>query len=66
MINETSVASPCIRICRLDEAGYCEGCLRSIEEITDWWIYSEAEKREVIASCKARIRNLTQGKSEDA
>lgn len=30
-------ASPCIGICRMDEAtGWCEGCLRTLDEIAVW------------------------------
>lgn len=36
--------SPCIGICRLDERGYCEGCLRTGEEIARWRGMSEAER----------------------
>ncbi|QNK02292.1 DUF1289 domain-containing protein [Dyella telluris] len=28
--------SPCIGICRLDERGYCIGCLRTGDEIARW------------------------------
>ncbi|MBA3564616.1 MAG: DUF1289 domain-containing protein [Gammaproteobacteria bacterium] len=31
-----SPASPCIDVCRMNDRGYCEGCLRSIDEIADW------------------------------
>ncbi len=31
------VPSPCINLCRMNpQSGYCEGCLRSIPEITEW------------------------------
>jgi len=30
------IASPCIGICRLDSRGYCEGCLRTGDEIARW------------------------------
>ncbi len=36
--------SPCIGICRLDERGYCEGCLRTGEEIARWRSMSDAER----------------------
>ncbi|SFE69110.1 hypothetical protein SAMN02799615_01539 [Dyella marensis] len=36
--------SPCIGICRLDERGYCEGCLRTGEEIARWRNLSDAER----------------------
>ncbi|MBP7667871.1 MAG: DUF1289 domain-containing protein, partial [Burkholderiaceae bacterium] len=32
-----AAASPCINICRMHAStGWCEGCLRTIDEITTW------------------------------
>lgn len=43
-----AVTSPCISVCRMDEAsGWCEGCLRTIDEITVWSLLDDAEKRAV-------------------
>ena len=36
--------TPCIGICRLDGRGYCEGCLRTGEEIARWRNLSDAER----------------------
>ena len=44
----TPVPSPCISICRMDlRSGYCEGCLRTIDEIAAWSKLSDTEKRAV-------------------
>ncbi len=49
-MSATGVASPCVSICRMDEAhGLCEGCLRTIDEIAVWSLLDDAEKRAVIA-----------------
>jgi uncharacterized protein len=56
---EAEVASPCIDVCRIDEAsGYCEGCRRSLEEIACWPAYSPAEKRAVLARLADRKKPL--------
>jgi predicted Fe-S protein YdhL (DUF1289 family) len=40
------VPSPCLSVCRLDPAsGWCTGCLRTLDEITDWRDLSDNEKR---------------------
>jgi len=44
----TSPLTPCIGICRLDSRGYCEGCLRTGEEIGRWRMMSDAERRHVM------------------
>jgi predicted Fe-S protein YdhL (DUF1289 family) len=36
--------SPCIGICRLDERGYCIGCLRTGTEIAGWRAMDDQER----------------------
>jgi len=43
-----SPASPCVRICCLDEANICIGCGRTLEEIRRWSDMPELEKRETL------------------
>lgn len=31
-----TVISPCLSICRMDPAGLCEGCFRTLDEIAAW------------------------------
>lgn len=31
-----AVLSPCVGICALGDDGYCQGCLRSMAEISRW------------------------------
>jgi len=43
-----AVASPCINVCRMDAAtGWCEGCLRTIDEIAGWASMDDARRRAV-------------------
>ena len=40
-----TVPSPCINVCRMDAAsGWCEGCLRTLDEIATWSGLSDAQK----------------------
>lgn len=49
------VASPCIDICRMDEAsGWCEGCLRTLDEIAAWGSLADAQRLEVLARLSER------------
>lgn len=42
------IASPCISVCRMNaSAGLCEGCLRTLDEITQWGRASDGGKRAV-------------------
>lgn len=39
------VPSPCVAVCRIDPAnGQCEGCARSLDEISDWLIFDAQER----------------------
>ncbi len=51
---ETGVRSPCVDICRLDARGWCIGCRRTIEEITEWSRASEARRREILRDVALR------------
>lgn len=40
--------SPCTGLCKLDINQYCRGCGRSVQEISEWWRLSNAEKLEIM------------------
>ena len=47
--------SPCISICRMVPAtGFCEGCLRTIDEIAAWSRMDDARKRSVWRAIELR------------
>lgn len=42
-------ASPCIGICRMNaRTGYCEGCLRTLDEIAAWPRLNAVEKQRIL------------------
>ncbi|NMG65547.1 DUF1289 domain-containing protein [Azoarcus indigens] len=50
-----NVASPCIGVCRMNPAtGWCEGCLRTLDEIANWSRASDADKRRVLLALAVR------------
>ncbi len=47
-MTEPTVASPCTSVCRMDaRTGWCEGCLRTLDEIAAWAELDDADKRVV-------------------
>jgi predicted Fe-S protein YdhL (DUF1289 family) len=52
----SSVDSPCINVCRLDESGVCTGCGRLLSEIADWSRMTNQKKREVCEQATNRLR----------
>ena len=55
-----TVPSPCVSVCRMDEAtGWCEGCMRTLDEIAAWSLLDDAEKRAVWTELGARRDEFT-------
>jgi len=54
-VTEDEPKSPCVSICVLDEQDICQGCYRSAEEITDWFMASAEEKRAMLARARERF-----------
>ena len=51
----TGVPSPCISVCKMDaDSGWCEGCLRTIDEIAAWSLLADEDKRAVWKLLSAR------------
>jgi predicted Fe-S protein YdhL (DUF1289 family) len=49
------VASPCVDVCRMNPAtGFCDGCLRTIDEIAAWSSLDDDAKRAVLARVDSR------------
>lgn len=46
--------SPCVKICKVTKNNYCDGCFRSIEEISNWSKYSDKEKEIILYSVEER------------
>ncbi|WP_096364091.1 MULTISPECIES: DUF1289 domain-containing protein [Thiohalobacter] len=47
-------ASPCIRVCTLDDDDVCLGCGRTLGEITEWGGADPARRREILAAAEQR------------
>jgi uncharacterized protein len=47
--------SPCTGVCSIDgRTGWCEGCLRTLDEIAAWGALDDAGKRAVWAALEPR------------
>jgi predicted Fe-S protein YdhL (DUF1289 family) len=52
----TDLETPCIKICVLDPASkHCLGCGRSLAEIERWTVFSDEERRRIMAELPRRI-----------
>ena len=58
------VLTPCIGVCTLDPVGYCDGCLRTGNEIAGWMSMSDAQRLHMMdVVLPAREARLTQAAS---
>lgn len=53
MLNDSSLPppaplTPCIGICKLDDRGFCLGCLRTGDEIARWRGLPDSERRRMM------------------
>ena len=49
------VASPCIGVCAIEpRTGWCEGCVRTIDEIAAWGALDDRARREIWKRLPAR------------
>ncbi len=49
------LSSPCINLCKMDPAsGLCQGCFRTLEEITAWARSDEERQAEILTAVAAR------------
>jgi predicted Fe-S protein YdhL (DUF1289 family) len=52
---EVAVESPCVRECVIDAtSGYCQGCNRTLREISYWTTYTAAEQRALLTTLEQR------------
>jgi predicted Fe-S protein YdhL (DUF1289 family) len=52
-----TIPSPCDSTCRIDAVtGWCQGCKRTLGEIADWPMLSNADKRRLSQELEERAR----------
>lgn len=55
MANLPEIPSPCVGVCKMDRARkYCEGCLRTIEEIRVWSRADNETRYAIVQDLKQR------------
>jgi len=52
---DKGVPSPCMSVCQMDEeAGLCQGCLRTLDEIRQWGSANDTQRRSIWQAIEAR------------
>ena len=56
------VPSPCVSLCKMNpDTGFCDGCLRTIDEIVAWSRADDAYKRSVWTAIREREQRIDFG-----
>ena len=53
-MSDTEPRSPCVSVCVLDDSDVCTACYRSASEITDWFMASPEQKRDILRRARER------------
>lgn len=53
---KSKLITPCIRVCKLNN-GFCIGCKRTEDEISNWFWYTDEKRLQVVESLKMRVIN---------
>ena len=61
---DSKVKSPCIQVCKYDKNEICQGCHRSMEEITQWLFMTDAQKEVVLENVKQRMNEVSREKND--
>ncbi|MDP2882503.1 MAG: DUF1289 domain-containing protein [Azonexus sp.] len=57
--------SPCINICKMDASnGLCQGCFRTLDEITVWSRLDDAGRQHILADVARRRREQAPQESD--
>lgn len=55
--NQESLPSPCVSLCRIDQTtGFCDGCMRTLAEISAWAMLDNQGKRAVWRQIERRAQ----------
>ncbi|MFK7902588.1 MAG: DUF1289 domain-containing protein [Nitratireductor sp.] len=55
----SQIQSPCTLICQIDlKTGYCYGCARTGDEITNWVNYSDNERTSIMSTLEDRLKTI--------
>ena len=53
--NAMSQISPCTKVCKINNGGFCVGCKRTLAEIRQWSKMNEIDRKKVMNQLKTRV-----------
>ncbi|WP_372769212.1 DUF1289 domain-containing protein [Pseudoalteromonas sp.] len=63
-MGESSIKSPCVENCCLNDKDVCLGCFRTLDEILSWSSMSFSQKQTTLNLCKQRKQLASYAKKD--
>ncbi len=54
----STVPSPCVRLCTLNDDDMCVGCGRTLDDIKAWTAMRDEQRRDCVSQARARLQAL--------
>ena len=58
MRDDSEFSTPCIGVCQYDNEDICRGCFRTLDEISNWALMTEEERKEIMKKLDERAQSL--------
>jgi len=58
MSEDSEFLTPCIGVCQYDNEDICRGCFRTLDEISNWALMTEEERKEIMKKLDERAQSL--------
>jgi len=58
MSDDNKFSTPCIGVCQYDNEDICRGCFRTLDEISNWALMTEEERKEIMKKLDERAESL--------
>ena len=58
MSDDSEFSTPCIGVCQYDNEDICRGCLRTLDEISNWALMTEEERKKIMKQLDERAESL--------
>ena len=58
MSDDSEFSTPCIVVCQYDNEDICRGCFRTLDEISNWALMTEEERKKIMKQLDERAESL--------
>ena len=58
MSDDSEFSTPCIGVCQYDNEDICRGRFRTLDEISNWALMTEEERKEIMKKLDERAQSL--------